>query len=132
MKTNRVLLALITATLAMLWTPIRAEDSSTPQQVFDGMRQSFQADKAKGVHARYQWETQGHVGIYDRPLEGSRQSISRAQARRNFPLKLRFDRKPHVRGRIRLHRRFSPEEIEIASEGATDVERDVERFKVRI
>ncbi len=35
---------------------------STPQQVFDGMRQSFQANKAKGVHARYQWELTGPNG----------------------------------------------------------------------
>jgi putative sterol carrier protein len=35
---------------------------STPQQVFDGMRQSFQAEKAKGVHARYQWELSGPNG----------------------------------------------------------------------
>src|SRR5438045_8460805 len=33
--------------------------SSTPQQVFDSMRDSFQAKKAKGVHARYQWELSG-------------------------------------------------------------------------
>ena len=36
--------------------------SLTPQQVFDGMRQSFQANKAKGVHARYQWELSGPNG----------------------------------------------------------------------
>jgi putative sterol carrier protein len=36
--------------------------NSTPQQVFDGMRQSFQAEKAKGVHARYQWELSGPNG----------------------------------------------------------------------
>ena len=36
--------------------------SSTPQQVFDGMRQSFQANKANGVHARYQWELSGPNG----------------------------------------------------------------------
>src|SRR6266496_812436 len=36
--------------------------SSTPQQVYDGMRQSFQAQKAKGVHARYQWELSGPNG----------------------------------------------------------------------
>ena len=36
--------------------------SSTPQEVFDGMRQSFQAEKAKGVHARYQWELSGPNG----------------------------------------------------------------------
>jgi putative sterol carrier protein len=37
-------------------------ESSTPQQVFDGMRQSFQAQKAMGVHARYQWELSGPNG----------------------------------------------------------------------
>jgi putative sterol carrier protein len=36
--------------------------NSTPQQVFDGMGQSFQAAKAKGVHARYQWELSGPNG----------------------------------------------------------------------
>jgi putative sterol carrier protein len=36
--------------------------NSTPQQVFDGMRQSFQANKAKGVHARYQWDLSGPHG----------------------------------------------------------------------
>ncbi|HEY4256357.1 MAG TPA: SCP2 sterol-binding domain-containing protein [Candidatus Udaeobacter sp.] len=37
-------------------------EASTPQQVFDGMRESFKADKAKGVHARYQWELSGPQG----------------------------------------------------------------------
>jgi len=36
--------------------------SSTPQEVFDGMRKSFRAEKAKGVHARYQWELSGANG----------------------------------------------------------------------
>jgi len=36
--------------------------NSTPQQVFDGMRQRFQANKAKGVHARYQWDLSGPQG----------------------------------------------------------------------
>src|SRR5213082_1951049 len=36
--------------------------TSTPQQVFDSMRDSFQANKAKGVHARYQWELSGPNG----------------------------------------------------------------------
>src|SRR5438477_13149198 len=35
---------------------------STPQEVFNGMRQSFQADKAKGVHLRYQWDLSGPNG----------------------------------------------------------------------
>src|SRR5438094_1706090 len=41
---------------------VAAADASTPQQVFDGMRESFEADKAKGVHARYQWELSGPQG----------------------------------------------------------------------
>jgi putative sterol carrier protein len=36
--------------------------NSTPQQVFDGMRQSFRANQAKGVHARYQWDLSGPNG----------------------------------------------------------------------
>ena len=35
---------------------------STPQEVFDGMRGSFQPVKAKGVHARYQWDLSGPHG----------------------------------------------------------------------
>jgi putative sterol carrier protein len=64
MKTNRVWLGLtITMILVILGSSaLRAADNSRPQQVFDGMRQSFQADKAKGVHARYQWELSGPNG----------------------------------------------------------------------
>ena len=36
--------------------------NSTPQEVFDGMRHSFRAEKAKGVHARYQWDLSGPNG----------------------------------------------------------------------
>ena len=36
--------------------------NSTPQEVFDGMRRSFRADLAKGVHARYQWHLSGPAG----------------------------------------------------------------------
>ena len=38
----------------------RAE--STPQEAFDAMRGSFQPAKAKGVHARYQWDLSGPNG----------------------------------------------------------------------
>ena len=34
----------------------------TPQEVFDSMRGSFQPAKAKGVHARYQWNLSGPHG----------------------------------------------------------------------
>jgi putative sterol carrier protein len=36
--------------------------NSTPQDVFDGMKQNFRAEKAKGVHARYQWQLSGPNG----------------------------------------------------------------------
>jgi putative sterol carrier protein len=36
--------------------------NSTPQDVFDAMRGSFQPAKAKGVHARYQWDLSGPNG----------------------------------------------------------------------
>jgi putative sterol carrier protein len=61
----------LTLTIATMITAIglgaasaasKESSSSTPQQVFDGMRQSFQAQKAKGVHARYQWELSGPNG----------------------------------------------------------------------
>ena len=35
---------------------------SSPQEIFDAMRGSFQPAKAKGVHARYQWDLSGPNG----------------------------------------------------------------------
>lgn len=37
-------------------------ENSTPAQVFDDMRKSFRADKAKGVHVRYQFKFTGPAG----------------------------------------------------------------------
>jgi putative sterol carrier protein len=37
-------------------------DNSVPQQVFDGMRESFAANRAHGLHARYQFELSGPNG----------------------------------------------------------------------
>jgi putative sterol carrier protein len=53
--------ALMAAVLAAQ-TQAASNEPATPQEVFDGMRQSFQADKAKGVHAKYQWELSGTNG----------------------------------------------------------------------
>ena len=39
-----------------------AAGHQTPQEIFDGMRSSFQPAKAKGVHARYQWDLSGPNG----------------------------------------------------------------------
>src|ERR1700693_6351051 len=60
MKTNRSCLA-ITDVLAFSNAASAVENSSR-QQEFGGMRQSFQADKAKGVHAKYQWSLSGPNG----------------------------------------------------------------------
>jgi putative sterol carrier protein len=37
-------------------------DNSVPQQVFDGMRESFAANRAVGLHARYQFDLSGPNG----------------------------------------------------------------------
>jgi len=68
MKANTWYLTLPTATIITIIglgaasAASKEPSSSTPQQVFDGMRQSFQANKAKGVYARYQWELSGPNG----------------------------------------------------------------------
>src|ERR1041384_96182 len=55
-------MALIAVSLSAANAPSTDAESSTPQQVFDSMRGSFKPDKAKGVHASYQWELSGPNG----------------------------------------------------------------------
>jgi putative sterol carrier protein len=43
-------------------TGAASQTDSTPQQVFDAMRGSFQPTKAKGVHVSYQWDLSGPNG----------------------------------------------------------------------
>ena len=50
-----------------LASPCQAQQTSrqqnaTPQQALDKRQAAFQADKAKGVHASYQWELSGPNG----------------------------------------------------------------------
>ena len=54
-------LAAVICTSAVMAAAASPEDS-TPQGVFDAMRGSFQPAKAKGVHARYQWDLSGPNG----------------------------------------------------------------------
>ena len=61
-----VLLAFAALAIA---SPCQAHDgvasrqhNSTPQQALDKRQDAFQADKAKGVHASYQWELSGPSG----------------------------------------------------------------------
>lgn len=58
------LTSVLVGTILPLVSVFAAEkgNDTTPQQVFDGMRQSFRAQKAKGVHARYEWELSGPTG----------------------------------------------------------------------
>ena len=52
----------VTICLGALSAAPASHVDSTPQQVFDAMRGSFQPTKAKGVHARYQWDLSGPNG----------------------------------------------------------------------
>ncbi len=52
----------IAALLAARAEAAQDRPSATPQDVFDSMRAEFHADKAAGVHARYQWEISGPRG----------------------------------------------------------------------
>ena len=61
MRLQLLILAITTALVASAFGA-NEPPNSTPQQVFDGMRESFRADKARGVHARYQWELSGPNG----------------------------------------------------------------------
>jgi putative sterol carrier protein len=60
----RIAIAIITAAISIVpGSAIPAGHvDSTPQEVFDSMRDSFQTSKAKGVHARYQWDLSGPQG----------------------------------------------------------------------
>ena len=68
MRTSRIPFFLTTATmvaaLGLAATNAAANEpqNSTPQQVFDGMRKSFRAEKAKGLRVRYQFNLRGPNG----------------------------------------------------------------------
>ncbi len=66
MKNKRLYVLLAFAALALA-SPCQAQQTSrqqnaTPQQALDKRQAAFQADKAKGVHATYQWELSGPNG----------------------------------------------------------------------
>src|SRR5256885_15019022 len=67
MKTKvKLYVSAVTLLAAFAFSAVEAASNdpanSTQQQVFDGMRQSFQAEKAKGVHLRYEWQLSGPSG----------------------------------------------------------------------
>jgi putative sterol carrier protein len=59
---TRVAVAAVTVCLGVTIAAAAGDAHSTPQEVFDSMRGSFQPAKAKGVHARYQWDLSGPNG----------------------------------------------------------------------
>ncbi len=66
MKNKRLYVLLAFAALALA-SPCQAQQTSrqqnaTPQQALDKRQAAFQADKARGVHATYQWELSGPNG----------------------------------------------------------------------
>jgi putative sterol carrier protein len=67
MMKNKRLSVLLTFIALALASPCQAQQTSrqqnsTPQQALDKRQDAFQADKAKGVHASYQWELSGPNG----------------------------------------------------------------------
>ena len=68
MKNRRSYVLLVFAALALA-SPCQAQrwrtssqHNSTPQQALDKRQNAFQADKAKGLHASYQWALSGPNG----------------------------------------------------------------------
>ena len=64
---NKTLSVLLTFAALALASPCQAQQTgrqqnSTPQQALDKRQDAFQPDKAKGVHASYQWELSGPNG----------------------------------------------------------------------
>src|SRR5207249_9118625 len=64
---NKRLSVLLTFIALAFASPCQAQqtsrqDNSTPQQALDKRQDAFEADKAKGVQASYQWELSGPNG----------------------------------------------------------------------
>jgi putative sterol carrier protein len=55
-------LLLVLAGISAAATKPHQGDDSVPQQVFDGMRDSFSPNRARGVHVRYQFDLSGPNG----------------------------------------------------------------------
>ena len=63
MKTPLCLIAAgIVAFSGAIFAAESSDDARVPQDTFDGMRENFKPDKAKGLHLRYQWELSGPDG----------------------------------------------------------------------
>src|SRR5947209_14376890 len=86
----------------------------------------------QGLGRDVEWAAQGHMGLYDWPAEGSRQSGGSEKARRNISLEFRRDLELHERGRPCFGACFSPKEIKVAPDRDAAAERDLKRLQARI
>src|SRR3954447_2481545 len=63
---RRLIVALLTLAVAnhasSAITAAKQGQYTVPQQVFDGMKENFAAERARGVHTRYQFELSGPNG----------------------------------------------------------------------
>jgi putative sterol carrier protein len=59
---RRAIVVLLCALSALGGAAGAAREQSTPQQVFEAMRQGFRPEKARAVHARYQFDITGEQG----------------------------------------------------------------------
>jgi putative sterol carrier protein len=63
--------------------PATASAYTAPQQVFDAMRQSFRADKAKGVQALYEFDLSGpHGGAWWIEVQDGKMKMGRGKIAR--------------------------------------------------
>ena len=62
-RSGRCFVATAASVVLAIVSAVAADNvSSLPQDVFDRMRESFQASKAAAIHLRYQWELSGPAG----------------------------------------------------------------------
>jgi putative sterol carrier protein len=62
MKIRMLIMLLAIALAAPSAAVAKQGTSSTPQEVFDAMNRGFDAERAKGVHAKYQFDLSGPNG----------------------------------------------------------------------
>ena len=62
MRLPFIAIVLVIATFGLGAIRAASSEPQTPQQVFDGMRKSFRAEKARALHIRYQFNLSGPNG----------------------------------------------------------------------
>jgi len=81
---NLLRLSLVTVVVALsmerAFASVADQPSTTPQDVFDGMRASFRSEKAAGLNARFQFNISGpHGGIWSIEVNNKHCHFARAK-----------------------------------------------------